>query len=148
MSYHSIRPAQTLSKQSINSALAATGSKYSHTCCALNTLACISGVALFILACLATKGAVSSSLLCKATIGLSAGSMLLSVMAGNFKNQSTGQIRKFSLALNMATTVTAIALAALGLSGTLSATQVGWGLLGTTLSAGVIGCLPGSLPRS
>lgn len=114
----------------------ALGMKPGPKCCSLYTLAVISATAVFIIGCIGAAGAFPSGpTMGWTTMGLS-GVVLLSFLAiGEL------QKRKFEVIVVSLLYVTYMVLGVLGGAGVLSATQVGWGVLGTMFVAIPLSCV-------
>jgi len=114
--------------------LRAQGYEPGPKCCATQGLSTLAGMALFIIGCIGAAGAFPGSSIGWVAVGLGGGGFALSLAAGNLKK------RKLDLIPAAIIAAIVVTIGALGGAGVLSATQVGWGIVGTTLAAGPIFC--------
>jgi hypothetical protein len=106
------------------------GYECSPKCCAAMSLSVITGAALFIIGCIGAAGAFPGSSIGWVTVGLAGGTFILTNLASNkFKE------RKFELISSALITAILVTVGVLGGVGILSSTQVGWGIVGTTLAS-------------
>ncbi|MBS0623130.1 MAG: hypothetical protein JSS62_00745 [Verrucomicrobia bacterium] len=96
-------------------------------------LGAITGVALFIIACVGAAGHLSPSTLGWASIGLGGGMVVSNLTAGNLKYRD-----KILTALHILSLASIFALGSLGVTGVLSAQHLGYGLIGTYLGTNIL----------
>jgi hypothetical protein len=119
----------------------AKGYECSPRCCAISGVAFITSLALFIIGCVGAAGAFPGSTIGWVTVALAGGGFVLNLALGNFKQ------RKFELILGGLLVAALIPVGVLGGVGILSATQVGWGILGTSLATSLAGGVYSCLKR-
>lgn len=111
------------------------GYKRVSECCAtmasvtMVALTVITAFSLYIIGCVGVSGALSGSTMGWITVGLGGQIVAVNLVYGNLK---THKFHSIGLGLMASALVT---VGALGAAGILSATQVGWGMVGTLLSA-------------
>jgi hypothetical protein len=118
-----------------SSIMRAQGYEVGPRCYATTGGSFIASMALFIIGCVGAAGAFPGSAIGWTTVGLAGGGFALSIAAGNFK------LRKFDLIISGLMTAALVTIGAFGGAGILSATQVGWGIIGTSLAAMPLGCI-------
>lgn len=114
-----------------NAAMQDAGASPSPQCCSATSLAIIAGIALFIIAAMGAAGRIPGPTLGWTAVGLSAVCLTGGLSMGNIKK------RKLELILAVVVTVAVVTLGTLGGLKVLSARQVGFGIIGTTLGSGV-----------
>lgn len=114
------------------------GYKPGIKCCALTCAGSVFGLALFIIGCIGASGGFAAApAIGGAAIGLSVVGFALTLAQGNFKK------RTFELVLSGLMAAAFITVGALGAAGVLTATQVGWGIVGTILCTMFVSCMKG-----
>lgn len=113
---------------SFSERMKAQGYEPGPKCCATTSLAAIAGIALFIIGCVGAAGAFPGSAIGWVTVGLAGGRFALQLAMGNFKQ------RKIDLIVSGLLAAVLVTVGTLGGMGVLSATQVGWGIIGTALA--------------
>lgn len=107
----------------------------------MKVVTALSGVALFVIGCLGAAGILPGSTVGWVAIGLGAGTLILNLAQGKLKD------RKITLILAALGAVLPITLGALGVTGVLSGTQLGYGIIiapFVTIGAGLFtGCCVG-----
>lgn len=131
-----------MSASPIDSLLRAQGIEPGAKCCATVSIAAVASTALFIIGCVGAAGAFPGSTIGWVTIGLGGGSYALSLSLGNL------QKRKFDVITGGLVATALVVVGALGGAGILTAQQVGWGIVGTTLANIPISCIRSSFLQS
>jgi hypothetical protein len=98
-------------------------------CYATVGVSVIASCALFIIGCIGAAGILPGSLIGWTAVGLGGAGFLLSLSLGNFEK------RKVELITGALLAAVYVTVGALGATGILSATQVGWGIIGSSLAA-------------
>ncbi len=93
----------------------------------LNGIRGVTAVALFVIGCIGAAGVFPGSTIGWTTIGLGGGAFALTLAM---------RCRKFFLIIATTAFASFVTLGALGAAGILSGTQIGWGVVGTSLAAG------------
>lgn len=96
-------------------------------------LGAITGVALFIIACVGAAGHLPASTLGWASIGLGGGMVVSNLTAGNLKHRD-----KILAVIQILGLASIFALGSLGVTGVLNAQQLGYGLIGTHLGTNLL----------
>jgi hypothetical protein len=105
------------------------GLKPGPRCYITQSLCRLTALALFIIGCLGAAGVFpGSTMIGWVTVGLAGGMFVFTLASGNCGNR----IPRFIF--HLLTTVALVTVGALGGVGTLSMTQVGWGLIGISLA--------------
>lgn len=95
----------------------------------MQSLAGITGAALFILGSIGAAGILPGSIMGWVAVGLGGGAFALSLAGGNLKK------RKFELIVTGLMVASIVTVGGLGAAGILSGTQVGCGIFGTVLAS-------------
>jgi len=107
--------------------------KWGPKCQALFTVSVVSGLALFIIACLGMSGALPASTVGWCAVGIGGGTFLLRLANGDLKK------RKCDVVVDILCTATLVILGSLGSAGVLSAYQLGSGIIGAVIIARTFG---------
>jgi hypothetical protein len=102
-----------------------------------NGMSKLTGVALFIIACIGAAGILPGSTMGWIAIGLGGGSFALKLAAGQLKD------KKITLLLTALLTLFPIVIGGLGVAGIFSGVQIGWILIVPTIATIPIGCCVG-----
>ena len=117
-------------KEQVDSQIKNYGYECSPKCCAAMSLSIITSISLFIIGCIGAAGAFPGSSIGWVTVGLAGGTFILTNLASNkFKE------RIFELISSALITAILVTVGVLGGVGILSSTQVGWGIVGTSLAS-------------
>ncbi len=127
----------------VSDALKVQGYNPGSRCCLFTSASVVTGLALFVIGCVAAAGAFpGSAALGWTAIGLGAGTLALSLALGKLK------LRRCELIGTSLQVVAIVAVGALGVAGVLSATQLGWAIVGIPFASIPVNCFFNCLKKA